>query len=200
MSERASTHPWPWSWTQALFTLFTYDFNPIHSSNTIVRFTDDTTIVGLTSNNEETHYREEVRHQVQWCSDNNLVLNTTKTKGIIVDFRTSRKTTHPPLQINGEEVESVNSIKFIGIHLTKYLSWSLNTSHLVRKAQQRLFFLRKTKQAKRPSQLLVNFFRNTIELRCPHLEGLGPGGQNGTEDCGNCAPKPVHSVCWSSTQ
>lgn len=109
------------------------------------------------------HYCEEVQHLVEWCSDNTLVLNTPKTKEIIVDFRRSRKTTHPPLHINGEEVESVNDIEFLGIHITKDLLWSLNISHLVKKAQQRLFFLRKLKQAKLPSQLLVNFYRSTIE-------------------------------------
>ncbi len=33
----------------------------------------------------------------------------------------------------------------------------------MKKAQQRLFFLRKLKKAKVPSQLLVNFYRSTIE-------------------------------------
>ncbi|KAF7644068.1 hypothetical protein LDENG_00228720 [Lucifuga dentata] len=39
----------------ALFTLFTHDWCWSHSSNTIVKFADDTTVVGLISNNEETH-------------------------------------------------------------------------------------------------------------------------------------------------
>ncbi|KAI3353809.1 hypothetical protein L3Q82_005035 [Scortum barcoo] len=42
----------------ALFTLFTSDCSAIHSTNTIVKFEDDTTIVGLISHNDETHYRE----------------------------------------------------------------------------------------------------------------------------------------------
>ncbi|KAI3372400.1 hypothetical protein L3Q82_022681 [Scortum barcoo] len=36
----------------ALFTLFTSDCSAIHSTNTIVKFADDTTIVGLISDNE----------------------------------------------------------------------------------------------------------------------------------------------------
>ena len=50
-------------------------------------------------------------------------------------------------------------IRFI---LSDRLSWSLNTSHLVKNAQQKLFFLRKLKQAKLPSQLL-SFYKSTIE-------------------------------------
>ncbi len=42
-----------------IFTVFTHDCAAIHSSNAIVKFADDTTIVDLISENEETAYREE---------------------------------------------------------------------------------------------------------------------------------------------
>ncbi|KAI3360254.1 hypothetical protein L3Q82_014563, partial [Scortum barcoo] len=86
----------------ALFTLFTSDCSAIHSTNTIVKFADiDTTVVGLISDNDETHYREEIQHLTQWCSNNNLVLNTSKTtKEVIVDYRRSRRTEHAPLLIH----------------------------------------------------------------------------------------------------
>lgn len=70
-----------------LFTLFTHDCTPIHVSNSIIKFADDTTIVGLISDNEETAYRLEVDHLAEWCRDNNLVLNTSKTKEMVIDFR-----------------------------------------------------------------------------------------------------------------
>lgn len=75
-----------------------------------------------------------------------------------MDFRTTRKTTPPPLHINREKEESVSESKSLGTHITKNLKWTINTSHLVKKSQQRLFFLRKLKKAKLTSQLLVNFF------------------------------------------
>ncbi|KAI3353900.1 hypothetical protein L3Q82_005109 [Scortum barcoo] len=102
----------------ALFTLFTSDCSAIHSTNTIVKFADDTTIVGLISDNDETHYREEIQHLTQWCSNNNLVLNTSKTKEVIVDYRRSRRTEHAPLLIHGEAVERVNNHIRSTSHLT----------------------------------------------------------------------------------
>ncbi|KAI3376769.1 hypothetical protein L3Q82_000371 [Scortum barcoo] len=54
-----------------------------------------------------------------------------------------------------------NNIKFLGIHITSDLTWSMNTAHLVKKAQQRLFFLRKLKCAGLSPQLLTNFYRAT---------------------------------------
>ncbi|KAI3359107.1 hypothetical protein L3Q82_002649 [Scortum barcoo] len=119
--------------------------------------------MNLILDNDETHYREEIQHLTQWCSNNNLVLNTSKTKEVIVDYRRSRRTEHAPLLIHGEAVERVNNIKFLGIHITSDLTWSMNTAHLVKKAQQRLFFLRKLKRAGLSPQLLTNFYRATIE-------------------------------------
>ena len=44
-----------------LYSLFTHDCVAKHESNTIVKFADDTTVVGLITDNDETAYREGVR-------------------------------------------------------------------------------------------------------------------------------------------
>jgi hypothetical protein len=49
-----------------------------HDSNTIIKFVDDTTVVGLITVNDETAYREEATGLAGWCQDNNLSLNVTK--------------------------------------------------------------------------------------------------------------------------
>ena len=43
-----------------LYSLFTHDCMARHGSNTI-KFADDTTVVGLITDNDKTAYREEVR-------------------------------------------------------------------------------------------------------------------------------------------
>lgn len=73
----------------SLFSLFTHDCSLIHPTNTIVKFTDNTTIVGLIRDNDVSAYGEEVKHLTDWCFHNNLDLNTAKTKEITVDFRKS---------------------------------------------------------------------------------------------------------------
>lgn len=55
-----------------LFSLFTHDCEVNYSSNLIVKFADDTTIVGCISDGDESAYREEVDTLVTWCQDNNL--------------------------------------------------------------------------------------------------------------------------------
>ena len=44
-----------------LYSLFTHNCMARHDSNTIIKFADDTTVVVLITDNDETAYREEVR-------------------------------------------------------------------------------------------------------------------------------------------
>lgn len=58
-----------------LYSLFTHDCVAVHSSNSIIKFADNTTIVGLITNNDEATYIEEVSLLRQWCQNNNLLRN-----------------------------------------------------------------------------------------------------------------------------
>ncbi|KAK6319802.1 hypothetical protein J4Q44_G00089090 [Coregonus suidteri] len=55
-----------------LYSLFTHDCVATHNSNTIIKFADDTTVVGQITDDDETAYREEVSALAVWCQDNNL--------------------------------------------------------------------------------------------------------------------------------
>ncbi|MCI4395132.1 hypothetical protein PGIGA_G00176930 [Pangasianodon gigas] len=73
---------------------------------------------------------------------------------MVVDFRRSQSN-HSPLNIDGSSVEIVKNIKFLGVHLTENLNWSLNTSSISKKAQQRLYFLRRLRKAHLPPPILT---------------------------------------------
>ncbi|MCJ8729503.1 hypothetical protein PDJAM_G00107090 [Pangasius djambal] len=133
-----------------------------HSSNHIIKFAGDTTVVGLISKNDESAYREEVQRLTDWCRANNLSLNVDKTKQMVVDFRRAQND-HSPLNISGSFTEIVKSTKFLGVHLAENLTWSLNTSSITKKAQQRLYFMRRLRKAHLPPSILTVFYRGTIE-------------------------------------
>ncbi|XP_059808501.1 uncharacterized protein LOC132382385 [Hypanus sabinus] len=120
-------------------------------------------VVGLIRGDDETAYRDVVRQLAAWCADNNLALDTQKTKEIIVDFRHARSHTHIPIYINGAVVERVSSFKILGIHIPEDLTWSLNSSILIKKVQQRLYFLWSIKKAHLCPRILTDFYRCTIE-------------------------------------
>ncbi|KAM8883007.1 uncharacterized protein ACB058_018293 [Synchiropus picturatus] len=81
---------------------------------------------------------------------------------MVVDFK-RRPVLHPPLLIAGAAVEQVTSTKFLGVHISQDLTWNTNTTALAKKAQQRLYFLRKLKRAGVPSPIMCTFYRGTIE-------------------------------------
>ncbi len=52
--------------------------------------------------------------------------------------------------------------QFLGVHITEDLSWTNNTAALAKKAQQRLYFLRKLREPE-PRPIMCTFYRGTIE-------------------------------------
>ena len=79
-----------------------------------------------------------------------------------MDFRKQQRV-HPPIHIDGTAVEKVESFKFLGIHITDKLRWSTHADSAVKKAQQRLFNLRKLNKFGLSPNTLTNFYRCTIE-------------------------------------
>ena len=79
-----------------LYTLFTYDCASTQRNTTIIKFADDTTVIGLITGGVETDYRDEVAHLVSWCHATSTSVqwlswcpgaNTEKTKELIIDPR-----------------------------------------------------------------------------------------------------------------
>ena len=149
----------PW-----LFSLYTNCCTSSHQSVKLIKFADDTTLIGLISDGDESAYRREVDRLVSWCSSNNLELNAQKTVEMIVDFR---KVTAPPsplaLTDSSTPISIVDSFRFLGTTITQDLKWEPTISSLIKKAQQRMFFLRQLKKLKLPTQMLVQFYTSIIE-------------------------------------
>ncbi|KAM3873359.1 LOW QUALITY PROTEIN: centrosomal protein of 72 kDa [Diretmus argenteus] len=77
--------------------------------------------------------------------------------------RRKKKTDIQPLVINGDEVEIASNFCFLGVHLDDNLTWSTNTSAIIKKAHQRLYFLRVLRKNNFSKELMVSFYRCSIE-------------------------------------
>ena len=112
-------------------------------------------------NGQESEYRDLIKAFSDWSHKNCLILNTSKTKEMIMDFRKSK----PPLQIVnicGVDIEVVTSYKYLGVHLDNKLDWSLNTDTLYKKGQSHLFFLRKLRSLNICSKMLQMFYQSVV--------------------------------------
>ncbi len=76
-----------------LFSLYMNDCTSKDPSVKLLKFADDTTLIGLIQDGDESAYRQEFKELSVWCIFNNLELNTLKTVEMIVDFR---RTPPPP--------------------------------------------------------------------------------------------------------
>uniref|UniRef100_A0A3Q3IXN5 Reverse transcriptase domain-containing protein n=1 Tax=Monopterus albus TaxID=43700 RepID=A0A3Q3IXN5_MONAL len=139
-----------------LYTLFTHDCVVSNKVNIIPKFVDDTTVIGCITGRDKAAYRREVAGLVSLCKDNNLSLNMDRTKEMIMDMRKERRT-HWPLFIWVLEVERVSSFKYLVVHISEDLTWTLTTTQLVKKAQQWLYFLRRPRFGMLP-RILCNSY------------------------------------------
>ena len=83
---------------------------------------------------------------------------------MVIDFRRI-KSPIAPITINGEDIEMVTNFKFLGTIISndRDLSWDTNITAIIKKAQQRLFFLRLLRKFKLSAYILASFYRATIE-------------------------------------
>ena len=95
----------------------------------------------------------------------------SKTKEMVFDFRKKKTPLVPLIHIelplcprkHGEAVEEVKAFKFLGTTISSDLKWDENFSFAIKKAHQRLFFLRQLKKFKVSHSILTQFYRAAIE-------------------------------------
>ncbi|KAK3509394.1 hypothetical protein QTP70_033161 [Hemibagrus guttatus] len=137
------------------YSLFTHDCRPVYGSNSIIKFADDTMVIGLIRENDE------VQHLVVWCADNNLLHNTSKTKKLIVDFRRKKGRTHKPIPING-----CRACIQLQVSRDPHLRGPVRDHQYLQSSQKSSsvpFILNTLKKNHLSSTILVNFYHGVIE-------------------------------------
>ncbi|XP_061142850.1 uncharacterized protein LOC133159647 isoform X2 [Syngnathus typhle] len=132
------------------------DYRPVALTSVVMKYferlvlnhlkdADDTTLIGLIQDGDETAYRQELERLVHWCSQNHLELNPLKTVEMTVDFRRDPSPLLP-LTIRSNTILSTDTFKFLGTTISQDLKWTGHINSVRKKAQQRLYFLRQLKK------------------------------------------------------
>ncbi|XP_031172325.2 uncharacterized protein LOC116062024 [Sander lucioperca] len=124
------------------FRLHPADFRHNTSSCHMQKFSDNTAIVGRVSEENNQEYWEVICDFVNWFVSNHLHITASKTKEMVVDFRRRLPRTSP-VNIQGANIEMVETYKYLGVHLNNKLDWSKNTDVLYKKGQSCLHLLRR---------------------------------------------------------
>lgn len=79
-----------------------------------------------------------------------------------VDFR-RHPSTLPPLIISDSPVSTVEIFKLLGTTISQDLKWETNINSILKKTQQRMYFLRQLGKYSLPQELLIQFYTAVIE-------------------------------------
>ena len=100
------------------------------------KFVDDTSVSEVINKNNEMGKMQSLVNVINtWCMKNDMKLNQTKWKDMIISFALE----HPkldPIFIEGHELVPVCSVCTISVDL----KWNTHITHIVSKASKRLYF------------------------------------------------------------
>jgi hypothetical protein len=148
-----------------LFTIYTDNHRSADPSVRIVKYADDTALLGLLpAGSGEDVYFNAITSFKRQCDSDDLRLNVSKTKEMIVDFRKSgANVTHAPVVIDDQAVQTVDQYKYLGLTIQSNLKWTTHIALQTKRASQRLYHLRKLREFQLNPRYMQLFFSSTIE-------------------------------------
>lgn len=122
-----------------------------------------------------------------WLRFNSMALNVKKCKMMLIN---GRNTESPKIEMNGEVIEHVNNIKYLGVHIDEKLSFECHYEKLKAKLMSRVGLLRRL-SSKMTNESRIVFLKSII---LPHydycssiLMMLGRGKLDSIQTCINKA-------------
>ncbi|XP_072044920.1 uncharacterized protein [Amphiura filiformis] len=128
----------------------------------VIKFADDSAMIGLIADDDDTVYQQQLVRFVNYCDANYLELNVSKTKEMVVDFRTSKSRSPGPVVLKGGNVERVSSYKYLGIMIDDKLNWHIHVDHMVKKLNSRMYCFRKLNFFHVNSRILALFYDSVV--------------------------------------
>jgi len=124
------------------------------------KFVDDCTLSEIIEKSGTSIMQQEVDSIDSWSSLNHMVMNTKKTKEMLIG--SIQKNPPTLLQLDGQPVERVTSYKLLGLHVTDSLQWNEHVSSWCSRAVQRLHFLQQLKRASMSSDDLLYYYQSVV--------------------------------------
>lgn len=121
----------------ACFIFCASDLHPVHPTNILFKYADDTYLLVPASNS--ILIPQEIDNVSYWAEANNLKLNTSKSLEMIIRLPNRKHLSIPPPQ---RYIARVESITVLGVSFTNTLNFSPHICNLTTKAARSLFALK----------------------------------------------------------
>ncbi len=158
--------------------LFIIMINDLTTTCPSFKYVDDTTLLHISNDPKAPDLQISANEAVEWSKQNDMCINPSKTKDLLIDFCRSVRTRDefPAVSVDGEVIESVGEAKMLGVILSHDLKWNAHVDSITSKAGKRLFMLTLLKKAAVPKDDIVAIYkskvRSLLEYAC---EAWQPG-------------------------
>ena len=134
------------------------------------KYVDDTTISEVVDKGQESCIQQVVDDLTKQARDYGFQLNERKCKELRISLaRNEPEFDH--ILVNRQTLETVNSVKLLGLNISSDLKWNFHGSELVRKVSTRYYFLRQLKKSHVATRELLLFYitciRSILEYGSP---------------------------------
>ena len=158
-----------------LFLLYTSDL-PGSLENTLVGYADDSTLISPIPRPADRlsvacSMNRDLDRIRSWCLRWGMVVNPSKTKGLLVSRSRTVNPVLPELVLDGSVVEMVGQLKILGVYLDRKLTFEHHIRSVASAASSRVGILRRTKSVFQDPALIVRCFWSFL---LPILEYCSP--------------------------
>ena len=112
----------------------------------LCKYADDCTFYESISTNDESSMQVVLNSIHEWTTSNHMLINSKKTKDMLLTFRKS-PTAPDSLLLGNCELDQVNVFKLLGVCFQDDLRWNHHIEEMTKKAKKRLFLQRECRKA-----------------------------------------------------
>ena len=142
--------------------------NDLTFNTCYVKYVDDTTVLSISKTVNDNTLQAAADHLVHWTQNNGMMINTNKTKELIICFSKKVNVTNtPPLSINGNNIDRVTKFKLLGVFSSSDLSWDYHVMYLLRKIAKRMYLVRAGVPTCDVVCVYASIIRSVLEYACP---------------------------------
>ena len=135
-----------------LFLIFINDFNLCLTHCSSDMYADDTTfhVGGKSIEDLSNKLNEDSKNINKWCIENRMVINTDKTRSMLICSKQRKNTLSCDYVLNvfiGDvRLENTSMEKLLGVLIDSNLTWDQQINHVCKTVSSRLALLRRIKQ------------------------------------------------------
>lgn len=134
-----------------LFAYLISTLRPLDAGSLAIKYADDLTIL-----NWHNSLQHEVDNVISWCSTNQMLINSTKTKMMCYHKETRN------ILIDGQPVDIVDNFNLLGLTIQNNCKWEQQVDLSIAKASRRIFPLLQLRRAGIDHRTLWNVYNTHI--------------------------------------